>query len=77
MPKVLSQNGVSVYVYSGDHPPPHCHCKTGGDGCVIQLSEGGVSVMHPCEKASNTKKCLTVVQDNQALILAEWNRLNT
>lgn len=75
MGTVWTQNGVSVRIYTHDHPPPHVHCKVGNGEVVINLdpisirSEKGV-------KAKEVKKALKVVKDKQDFLISEWQRIN-
>lgn len=39
MPKLSEFFGISIYVYWGDHPPPHFHARYGGEKASISIED--------------------------------------
>lgn len=42
MPAICTFDGITIYVYSGDHPPPHVHAKYSGQEALIVIVSGKI-----------------------------------
>jgi hypothetical protein len=40
MPRVSEFNGIAIYMYAEDHPPPHFHARYGGRWAKISIATG-------------------------------------
>lgn len=69
-------SNCKIYIYPGDHNPPHFHIKGPNSNALVDLVT--LSVI----KGKASKKDLDEViawakkAENQALLVAEWRRLN-
>lgn len=42
MPRIAQLYGIAVYMYFGDHPPPHVHAIYGRFEAEIEITTGGI-----------------------------------
>ncbi|QBK29169.1 DUF4160 domain-containing protein [Roseitalea porphyridii] len=42
MPRIASVEGVAIYMYADDHPPPHVHARFAGDDMMVEIENAGV-----------------------------------
>jgi hypothetical protein len=89
-PTVLSINGFAVrirFVASHgsfahtrrEHGPEHVHIEKSGAEVVIWLgSEAELPSVGDCHgmRAADVVSALRIVNDNRAILLAEWERIN-
>ncbi len=40
MPRICEFYGIVIEMYFRDHPPPHFHCRYGGEEAVIAIATG-------------------------------------
>jgi len=43
MPLIDTFNGIKIYIYYGDHPPPHIHAMHGEYEIIINIESGIIS----------------------------------
>lgn len=43
VPRISEFNGIVVYMYRADHPPPHCHVRYGGRWAKLSLTGKEIS----------------------------------
>ena len=67
-----SLSNCKIYIYPGDHNPPHFHLR-GPDsrGVTLQVIAGKASKKDLAEAREWARK-----KENLALLVAEWRRLN-
>lgn len=74
---ILRAYGLRVVIYRDDHPPPHVHVI--GDGEMkIELVAGGTPRVIGTKrmKATDARKALQAVADNQDMLLQMWSKLH-
>ena len=42
MPRIANVEGVSIYIYADDHPPPRVHARMAGDDMMIDVVSGKI-----------------------------------
>lgn len=42
MPRISQFYGISIYMYYGDHAPPHLHAIYGGREAIVNIETGAV-----------------------------------
>lgn len=71
-----SLSNCKIYIYPGDHNPPHFHLRGPNSRASIDI----VSLEVVAGKASKADlaevKAWAAKPENLALLVAEWNRLN-
>lgn len=74
MPKLLDSEGVRVYIYPDDHPPPHVHAYFAEDAAKISIEDGSVIVGSlPRAKLDVARR---FVSEKRIELLAKWQSLN-
>ena len=74
MPTVLREGGYQFIIFTADHYPPHVHVRREGKLAKIRLDRvefertGGFN-------AGEQSKIIEIVQDNQSLLLSEWEKV--
>lgn len=80
MPTPLRVRGFDVMIYTRDeHPPAHVHVWKAGGEVIIHLGdEDTPPLVHEVKRMPkrDVRKALTIVEDNQELLLGEWRRLH-
>lgn len=72
MPRIVSDGTYDIYVYAGDHPPPHCHVFWAGDKqALVDLRSLKVIAGDALPRAG-----AALVQAHLNVLLAAWQRLN-
>lgn len=70
--RVFNNNRLKIYVYAGDHPPPHCH--------VVFRDGNSASIDIPLIEARYGYKLSVEVRDiieiNLDKICEAWEKLN-
>ena len=75
MPKLLDSEGVQVYIYPDDHPPPHVHAYWAERAVQIAIADGSVIVGSlPRAKLDVARN---FVNEKRAELLEKWQSLNT
>ena len=69
--------GLRFVIYLNDHDPEHIHVFGDGEAKIdIVETDGQPSILHVIGmKASDRRKTLDVIKENQEWFLSEWNRL--
>lgn len=84
MPTVLLVNGFQVLIFYRDHDPEHVHVRRAGHEVKIAIGrtrtddDAGVPPRILNVKGmskQDARKAWEIVAENQALLLAEWRRL--
>ena len=77
MVTVYRAHGLRFVIYLDDHEPAHVHVQGDGELKVEIIGAGGLPQMIYAMgmKASDRRKAMDVLKDNQAWFLSEWNRL--
>jgi len=70
MPRVVSLDGVDIYMYFRDHAPPHVHAFYGEDEVVVVIRDG--SVYAGAMQANKLALVRAYVAANVAELLARW-----
>jgi len=42
MPMIATFYGIVIYMYWGDHPPPHLHAIYGGEEAILSIETGEI-----------------------------------
>ena len=75
MPTLMRLNGILIRMFAGDHHPPHFHVWTATHGsAVVLLSD--LSVSRGDVRTQEYELARAWAQDNMALLMSEWDRLN-
>ena len=74
MPKLLDSEGVRVYIYADDYPPPHVHAYFAGEAVQIAIEDGSVIIGSlPRAKLDVARH---FARENRIELLAKWQSLN-
>jgi hypothetical protein len=75
MPMISTFYGIMIYMYWGDHPPPHLHAIYAGEEAVLSIETGQVVA------GSLSRRTLRLVQEwillRREALLANWRRAET
>lgn len=71
--RVLLEANYTIYVYSEDHAPPHCHVRYTDNGMESLVDLYLLEVM---EGRPITKRIRTNLLSNQELLINIWEQLN-
>ena len=71
MPTICVLNGITVTMYTDDHPPPHVHARYGGQQVVIDIQSGGI--IQGRFPPAQLRQLLDWVQRRRQELLADWN----
>lgn len=71
MPSVCQFNGMSIYIYYGDHEPPHFHARAAGNEARIKIGNG--EAMTSSLSASQLREVLAWAQVRRAELQAAWH----
>ena len=74
MPKLLDSEGVRVYIYPDDHPPPHVHAYWAGEAVKIAIEDARVIIgALPRAKLDVARRFII---ENRVLLFERWQSLN-
>lgn len=62
MPVISRFYGIAIYMYPGDHPPPHFHARYAGEDAQFSIADGSVIAGRPTRRVEG--------------LVREWARLN-
>ena len=72
MPRISQFYGIIIWMYFGDHVPPHFHAEYGEDEALIVIGSGDIYA------GSLPRRALRLVQEWEELhrneLLANWER---
>lgn len=68
--RLPDDQGFSVHLYSGDHPPPHVHVRKAGKEAMIALLKP--AVLESNMQAGDERKALNLIMKNQFALLKTW-----
>lgn len=73
MPRIANVEGVSIYIYADDHPPPHVHARMAGEDMMVDIVSGHVlrGDIPPAKKQA----VLTWVGKHASELLDAWYAL--
>lgn len=74
MPTLLRLSNCSISVYPRDHNPPHFHVRGPDFELLVEIGTG--HIVGASGKARDVAEALKWAEENAALLLAEWQRLN-
>lgn len=72
MPRLSHFYGISVYMYFGDHAPPHVHAVYGGDEALLRIDDGSVVRGGLPRTAARLVKAWMAAHRDE--LLANWER---
>ena len=72
MPELCRFHGIVIWMYVGDHPPPHFHAEYAGD--EVQVSIGDRRVMRGSLPRRQILLVLEWADLREAELLAAWER---
>lgn len=72
MPRVDQVDGAKLYIYFGDHNPPHFHAIQGDDAALITIRDFVVLE----GTVPSLRAVLAWARENQTRLVSEWNRCN-
>lgn len=75
MPKIKQLSAGAIYVYSGDHPPPHFHVLA-NDGKAVKLHMPTLRVIVGEVDPKLRKQAEVWAAANMKLLQAKWKQLN-
>jgi hypothetical protein len=70
VPKVAEFAGIAVYIYFGDHPPPHFHVRFQGLKAALEI--GSCRVLAGKLPASVLSKVVQWAREHEELLRARW-----
>jgi len=70
MPRLSSFYGIAIYMYYGDHQPPHFHAIYGDDEAAISIEDGSFIAGSLPRRASNLLTEWIDLHRNE--LLANW-----
>lgn len=70
--KVVRATNFSLYIYSDDHPPPHCHVRF-KDGSDVSID---IPLIIPRYGATISKEIEEVIEKNLEKLCNVWEQLN-
>lgn len=71
MPLIATVAGVKIYMYFGDHNPPHFHAKYGGDEDVFDIDGEHLDGDLPTKKR---KKVRSWAKENKDYLKDQWEK---
>ena len=73
MPVIKTFDEIRIYIFPEDHLPPHVHVFQGGQEVSIQIGTLTVTgKMH----TRILRKAVKWLEENQDMLIAEWERIN-
>lgn len=74
MPLYVTIDGVRIYIYSNDHPPPHIHLVYAGFKAAMEIEDGYIIAgSFPPAKVRAVRRFL---KENQEDLLALFEQMN-
>jgi hypothetical protein len=70
MPRLVSIDGVDVYMYFRDHAPPHVHAYYGDEEVLLVIRSG--AIFKGAVAANKLVLVQQYVAENQDYLLARW-----
>ena len=75
-PVIVRSRGYRVIIFTNDHPPAHIHVRRAGKKARVRLEP--VELLNDYGYSSREiKQILKLVQDNQTVLLTQWDRYHT
>lgn len=74
MPQLANLGPVQVYMYYGDHPPPHFHILENEASCLVGIE--GLDVLAGRISPRGLKIALAWAEKNQGFLLGKWQQFN-
>jgi hypothetical protein len=71
-----SLSNCKIYVYPGDHNPPHFHLRGPNSRALIDLATLDVMAGRASWKDLEEARAWAAKPENLALLFGEWRRLN-
>lgn len=71
-----SLSNCKIYIYPGDHNPPHFHIRGPNSRALINLATLDVMAGRVSRKDLEEARAWAAKPENLALLLSEWSRLN-
>ncbi len=69
---IYSTSYFGIYVWGGDHPPPHCHVRF-TDGSIVSVT---IPLMEPMYGATISSELRRAIEDNLDTIADRWDALH-
>jgi hypothetical protein len=75
---VLRAHGLRLAIYQDDHDPPHVHVYGDGEAKIALVGDSGRAELIYARDMKNAelRRALTIVSENQAMLLARWKDIN-
>lgn len=74
MPRVALVGSVAIYIYAGDHAPPHFHARNcDSTEAVIEIES--LAVKESNLSTPSLKAVLEWAEANQELLRSKWNEM--
>lgn len=74
MPRVGTFAGIALFIYAGDHNPPHVHAYYGEFSAQIVIETA--NVLDGYLPSNKLKAARAWVRENQVMLMQVWNDLN-
>lgn len=71
-----SLSNCKIYVYAGDHNPPHFHLRGPNSRALVDIVTLEVIAGQASRTDLDEARTWAKRAENQALLIAEWRRLN-
>ena len=72
MPVVSRFYGIAIYIYPGDHPPPHFHARYAGTDAQFSILEGALLAGRPPRRVESLVREWAKLRREE--LLANWDR---
>ncbi len=76
MPLLATLSNCGIYVYAGDHNPPHFHLRGPGSRALVNIATLEVMAGKASRKDLEEALAWASVPENLESLVAEWRRLN-
>ncbi len=73
MPEVCRFDGIRVYIYPGDHDPPHFHARRADFRVKVDISS--IAVTKGWMPSGVERRLLAWAEDHQAELMEAWGRV--
>ena len=70
MPSIARFDGIAIYMYYNDHPPPHFHARFQGGTMEVAISP--VGILRGTLPAAQTAHVLAWARKRQQELLVDW-----
>ncbi len=71
MPAICVFDGITITMYTDDHPPPHFHARYSGQTVVIEIQT--MNIMQGSLPHSQLRRILEWAQRHQTELMADWD----